>query len=185
MRCCTSFSFVGALALILSAGAVRAENASAYDSWAKLKPGSSVTVKTISEASGQKTEMEMTYVLDSVTPEKAVVDVKTSMVVAGNKMDLPARKQDIPKVAAGGAAPTPAPSTPTPDIKQSEDTVKIGDKSYNCHVVEATSDNSGMKTTSKTWTCPEVPNMMVKMEASTTGTIASKTSMTVTKIDLK
>ncbi|HET6251791.1 MAG TPA: hypothetical protein VFE47_29165 [Tepidisphaeraceae bacterium] len=187
MRYCNVRSIVGALALVLSAGMAQAANSPVYDSWAKLKPGSSVTVHTVSEAAGQKSEMEMTYVLDEVQAEKVVIEVKTSML-APAKMELPARKQDIPRGTAATpttpAAPS-APATPTPNVKQSEESVTIAGKAFKCKVTEATNDQSGMKTASKTWTCPEMPNMLVKMEASTTGTVASKATMQVTKVDLK
>jgi hypothetical protein len=186
MRFFKTGSIVGVMALCLSAGFALAGNSPAYDSWAKLKPGSSVTLKTTAEAAGQKSETETTYVLDEVTADKAVVEVKMSMVASGNKIDLPGRKMDIPKgTTTATPAPKPANPTPTPNVKTSEETVTISGKPYKCQVTEVTNDANGTKSTSKTWMSDEVPNLLVKSESSTTGAVSAKAVMEVTKIEVK
>ena len=149
-----------------------------------MKPGSSVTLKSNTEAAGQKTESHLTFTLKEVTPDKAVIEMKNSMVIQGNKMDMPAQTIEIPKGSAG-ATPPPTPNAPTPGVSQTTETVKIGDKEYKCSVTEVNTESNGMKIKSKTWTCPEVPNLLVKMESGTEGTMVSKTMMEVEKVELK
>ena len=176
-------SFVASCALLLSAGVARADMTSPYESWAKVKPGSSVTIKSLTEAAGQKSESHLTYTLKEVTPDKAVIELKTSMVIQGNKMDLPATTMNIPKGSGGSVGQTKP--IDTPNAKTSEETVKIGGKEYKCMVTEVNTDANGMKVKSKSWLSSDVPNLLVKTDTSTEGTVASKTSMEVESVDLK
>ena len=117
-------------------------------------------------------ETETTYVLSEVTADKVVVEVKMTMI-APAKMEMPARKQDIPKgINATTQVPRRSPSTPatpTPNVKQSEEKVTLGGKTYTCQVTETNTEANGMKIAAKTWTCADVPNTLVKSESSTTG----------------
>ena len=121
MRCFNIGSIVAALALFLSAGLTHAAEknpSAAYDSWAKLKPGSSVTTKMTTDSKGRTIEMEMTYTLSDVQPEKVILDVKQSMSVAGRNMDMPGADDGSAQVrrSDGRARPVPAavPGSPTP-----------------------------------------------------------------------
>ncbi|MFT3788549.1 MAG: hypothetical protein QM770_20650 [Tepidisphaeraceae bacterium] len=156
-----------------------------YDSWAKHKPGTSVTLKSATEASGMKTDSEQVYTLKEVTPEKVVIELKSSMIVMGNKTDTPAVTMEIPSggeaapaanatVAAGGAT-----------VKTSEETVSVAGKEYKATVTETTMDANGMKSSTKTWTSNDVPNLTLKSVVKTEGAMASSTTTELSAIDLK
>jgi hypothetical protein len=160
-----------------------------YDSWAKVKVGASVTTVRHIESRGQKIDMNMVYTLAEITPDKVVLDVKQTMNVAGRSMDMPGSKQEIQKsgvVTGGPTGPGPkSPQQPDTDAKVSEETLKIGDKEYKCHVIEGTSTSNGSKATVKTWMCPEVPGLLVKQEMTSDASGGAKMSSEVTKIELK
>src|SRR5438046_402371 len=98
----------------LICSAVRAEDNPAYTTWAKYKPGTSVTIAMSSDMAGQTSKSETKSTLAEVTPDKVVIEVATSMEAGGQKMDMPAQKMDIPKKmeiapATPDATPAPAP----------------------------------------------------------------------------
>ena len=169
---------------VTSAGALAANPV--YDSWAKHKPGTSVTAATASEASGMKNDIETVTTLKEVTPEKVVVEMKMSMSVMGNKTEMPAQTMEIPAAASATATPgNPAGQAPAADSKTSEEKVTVAGKEYAATCTQSKSDQNGMKSETKVWTSPEVPGMTLKMETTTTGQMASTTKMQVTKIELK
>ena len=158
----------------------------AYDSWASHKPGTSVTMTSTSEVSGMKTESEMVYTLKEVTPEKAVIELKTTTTAMGQKMEGPATTMEIP--SAGAAAPTEpvkAAGAEGAAAQTSEETVKIAGKEYKATCTTTKSEANGAKTEAKTWTSPEIPGTLLKMESTSTGQMAMSTKMEVTKVELK
>jgi len=177
----TALAAVAVCAFSLVARAEMIDNPT-YKAWAAQKVGTSVKMRMLSEAAGNKTKMETTTTLTELTPDKAVVEAKTTMEVSGQKMDLPAQKQEIPaKIDNAGKGTT----GPKPDVKESEETVDVGGKSYKCKVTESTSEAGGNKTTAKVWMCPEVPGGMVKMVSNTDGQIKSTTTMELVEVAAK
>jgi hypothetical protein len=171
-----------------AAAAVAGEANPAYTSWASQKPGTSVTMKNATEMMGQKTEMEMVSTLKEVTADKAVVEVKTSMTMMGNKTDMPAQTQDIPAKAPDGQPTDPieAAKKAGAEVKDlGEETVSIAGGSYKCKVMETKMDQQGMKVASKIWTSTDMPGMLVKLESKTEGQMASTSVMEVTAVDKK
>lgn len=158
-----------------------------YDSWASHKPGTSVTLNSTSEVSGMKTESEIVYTLKEVTPEKAVIEVKTTTNAMGQKIESPATTMDIPSAGAGAAQnPTNAQAGAAgADVKTSEETVKVAGKEYKATCTVSKSDANGAKTEAKTWTSPEIPGTILKMESTSSGQMAMSTKMEVTKVELK
>ena len=151
-----------------------------YESWAKCKPGAMSKVESQSEVMGQTTKMTITTTLVEVTPEKATVEMKTSMEMMGQKMEQPATKQEIPakapdmkdmKMPAGvDPAKMPKPTT-------GKETITVGGKSYDCTTTEINTEMSGIKVHSKTWSTPDVPGSLVKMTSNTEGATPTKTTM--------
>ncbi|HEY1921924.1 MAG TPA: hypothetical protein VGG44_04095 [Tepidisphaeraceae bacterium] len=151
----------------------------AYEAWAKYKVGTWVEYQTDSEAAGSKNAIVTTQTLKALTPDKATVEIKSSMVVAGNKMDMPPQTQDIEakiKRPAAAAATSDAPKT-----EQGTEDVKVDDKTYSCKWTQVSMEQNGMKTDAKTWTCDDVPGSVVKIESETTGAMTSTTKMALTK----
>jgi hypothetical protein len=153
-----------------------------YDSWAKHKPGTCVTMAGTTEAAGMKTEMEQVYTLKAVTPEKVTVEIKSAMTMMGNKNEMPAQSMDIPATAPEMKAPE---GQKPPEAKTSQEKVTVAGKEYDATCTTIQSDANGMKTTAMTWASPEIPGMTLKMEAKTEGAVASTTKMEVTKVETK
>ena len=156
----------------------------AYESWAKTKAGSVVKYSQASEAMGSKSSGEMTQTLTEITPDAAKVEVKMTMTVAGNKMDMPASTLTIAAKIAKPASDAAAKMPKVEEAKDKED-VKVGDKTYSCKVSTVTSESNGMKTSAKTWTCTDVPGGLVKTQTSTTGAMTATSMMTLTSFEAK
>lgn len=175
---------VVALFAIALAFGVRAEDQNPiYKSWASHKPGTTVKMKRDSEVNGTKASTEVTQTLKEVTPEKVVVEIKNTSDVDGHKVDTTAIPTDIP--AKGPSLKTNAKAVATPDVKKSEETVKVGDKSYKCKVLEVVTKTGGLTASSKTWTCDEVPGTLVKSEIKTEGQFATTSKSELTEVTLK
>jgi hypothetical protein len=181
---------VGAFAFsMMLAGAARAENNPAYESWAKHKPGTMVKIKTVSDAAGNKTEIEQTMTLKDVNPERVVIEVATSMSMMGQKMDQPAQTMEIKANEPAPASMTGKDTTdqPKPDMttKEGEETVTVAGKSVKCKVTETTMKQGDMTVHTKVWMSPEIPGMLVKMENKTEGSVASMTTTEIVALELK
>jgi hypothetical protein len=174
-------TFLAVAAIVLSTVAVadaQMDNPE-YKSWSGFKAGAWVKFKMVSEASGVKTEIEQTVKLVELTNAKAVVE--TGMVMAGNK--IPAQKREIPaKITIEATKDAKAPK----DVKVSkpaegDQEIDVGGKKVKAHWVESTTETGGYKTLAKIWQAKGVPGGTVKMEATTTGAVTSKTLMVATE----
>lgn len=157
-----------------------------YQGWSKFKAGTTVTYVQTIEAMGQKQEMKITMTLLSISPEKATVETKAAMSAAGAPQP-PAQKIDIAaKVNKSEAQDVgqPAPNIKA-ETKQGEEKVEAAGKSYDCKWTEVTSTQQGMNVVAKTWLSDEVPGKLVKLEASTTGAMASTTKMSLASVEKK
>jgi hypothetical protein len=180
---------LGMTALLVASGTAVAQNNPAYESWAKHKPGTMIRTRMVSEAAGNKTQIETTQTLKEVTPEKVVLETKSSMEMMGQKMDQPAQPLEIP-AKAGAAAPgmTPTaeqPKQPDMEVKESEETVTVAGKSVKAKVVEMKGKQAGMDMWTKTWTSNDVPGTLVKMESKTGGEMASSSTLELVEMELK
>jgi hypothetical protein len=57
----------------------------------------------------------------------------------------------------------------------------VGGKKVKAHWGESTTETGGTKTVAKVWQAKAVPGGTVKMEAKTTGTVTTNTSMVATE----
>jgi hypothetical protein len=184
------FGWMGfCLAVVALTGLARADDDMidnpAYQAWAKFKQGTSVTYSTDSTAMGNTTSSTTTSKLTDLTPDKATVQVTTSMNVGGNKMDMPAQTQDIPaKIKkpsdTGGDQTTDKPKTET----GSEDVTAAGN-TYSCKKTTVTLDQNGMTIKVTTWTCDKVPSGVVKTDTETSGSVTASVKMALTAVDVK
>ena len=185
-----SFALIAVCLMIGATGVARAEEQVAnpqYDAWAKHKPGTVVKYAQSTETMGQKHEGEITMTLVSITPEKATVETKVSMMSQGKLQEMPAQKMDFPaKVNKSEAKETGQPAANIQaEMKQGEEKVEVAGKTYECKWTEVTSAQNGMNIVAKTWLSDAVPGKLVKMEATTTGAMASSTKMTLASMETK
>ncbi|MGD0461058.1 MAG: hypothetical protein ABSB74_01085 [Tepidisphaeraceae bacterium] len=155
----------------------------AYQSWAKYKPGTWVKYQTDSEAMGSKNTIITTQTLKDLTPDKATVEILSSMSVSGNKMDMPPQLQEI--TAKIKRPPAPPANSEAPKTEQGTEDLKVGDKTYSCKWTKVTNEQNGMKITAKTWTCDDVPGLVVKMESSTSGSMTATNTMALVECEIK
>lgn len=173
--------------LALAAPAVRAADVEnpEYKNWSAYKAGTTVKLHMVIDAAGAKTEMDQTTKLVELTKDKAVIEDTRVMNVAGQTINMPAQKREVPvKVADAGAA-KPDAKDPKAEAKTTEETVEAGGKKYKCKVVETTTDMPGGqgKANAKIWTSTEVPGAVVKMVTTTTGAVKSESTMTLVSFD--
>jgi hypothetical protein len=147
----------------------------AYKLWASFKVGAMVKTEMNTVAGDMKTQMEQTQTLKDVTPEKAVVEVKMAMTVAGNKTEMPASAMEIPaKIEKGKIA-----TKPDVEVKEGSEEIEVAGKKMQCKWTETKMKQGDMTITSKVWTAPEIPGSMAKMESKTEGEVKRETSMKV------
>jgi len=132
--------------------------------WGSFKKGSFTKMKSVTEMSGNKTELTMTYTLKDLTPDEAIVE--TEMVMANmapqkNQQKIPLKAPEAKHTADG-----PKPKTGTEEIE-------VAGKKMKCQWSETETDAGGAKTVTKVYTCEEVPGFTVK-------TVTKNPSMTST-----
>jgi len=171
-----------ALTLILSIAAARADDTMvdnpAYQSWVKYKPGTLVKYSIESNSMGNVSTIVMMEVLKDVTPDNATVDLSMTMVVSGNKMDLPPTKREIP-AKIKKADPAATQTADVPKIETARENIEAAGKTYSCTRTTTSSDASGLITESVVWTCDDVPGTMVKSDAKSTGPNLSISSKSI------
>jgi len=146
-----------------------------YVSWARLKPGTSVTVEQTFElpaAPGGAHVLVVTTKLLKVTPEKVVVE-NTSTSKAGDskeEVEIPAKVQAGQELMAG-FGPTKDLQPVVKNIKTGKQSLDVGGNKVETTTHEftiETTDTPAMAGTVKTWTSPEVPGNLVKVELTIT-----------------
>jgi hypothetical protein len=172
------------LAVLAFAPLSRAEEIDnpSFKSWAKHKVGTTVTMKTVSDVAGQKTEAVMTSKLVELTADKAVVEMTVTTKVAGMEFTTPATKMENPKkIKVEGKKPEAA-GKPEGVVKEGEETVKVGGKEYKAKFYETKTKTPSGDVEGKIWMSDEVPGGMLKMESKLSGAVAGTTTMEVTEI---
>jgi hypothetical protein len=181
-RIASTISGIAAAAVLLTAGLAQAEKVKnpEYENWAKFKAGAMSKTETNTEAMGNKTKITSVTKLVEINAEKALIESTVTMEVAGQKMEQPVMKREVPATMEKPAEQTPPTSvapTVKPNIKEGEETVTVAGKELKCKTTESTSESNGMKVQTKTWTSADVPGQIVKTETKTTGAMESSTTM--------
>lgn len=174
MKCFLSVVLTGLAAM---ASAEQIDNPQ-YPEWAKFKVGSSVTMKSTTDMGEYKTETELTTKLISLTAEKAVVETTGTTVTNGNKGEMPPQTMEITAKMDKPEMPEeadPAAEGPKPTITEGVEDVTVGSQTLRCKWTETILESAGNKTVSKSWTCDQVPGMVVKSET----TMEGETKMTM------
>jgi len=155
----------------------------AYKQWSAFKVGTmvkqaSTTVMTVADKE-MTTKTTITTTLKELTPEKAVIEMVIEMDMNGQKTAMPAQSTTIPAKVAKDAATQPAapPGVKVTEKGKGDEEIEVGGKKYKCHWVEMEMTSDQFSTTSKTWTCADVPGGTVKMVSETTKPMKSKTTM--------
>lgn len=174
-------TFCSLAVLALAVSVARAEDIAnpEFGSWAKHKKGTSITMKTVTSTGGMNIEILTTTTLLEVGADKITVETATVTKLNGMEFKAPGVKREIGKtvnVPKGAAKLDPA-GKPPGTVEDGTETVKVGGTEIKAKWFKAKLDVAGTKTESKTWMSDDVPGLMVKMEATTTGAAASTIKM--------
>jgi hypothetical protein len=143
-----------------------------YQHWAKFKVGSFSTLKSTMSTGG---ETEMTQTLKELTPQKAVVEMKNVMVMAGKKTEIPPQLITHPaKIEKGKASDTHMPAG-SAKVASGEETITVKSKGITCKWVKSEISQNSMKTTTTAWINDDIPGTLVKSDSKTEGTVKMST----------
>ena len=158
-----------------------------YVSWSNHQPGTAVSMKMVTNMAGQTMNMDITQTLKEVSDEKAVVEVKTSMDMMGQKQDMPPQSVNIAaKVTKAEADKANLPQGADGEAKEiGNETVTVAGKDYDCKVTEFAGEQQGMKTKGKVWRCDQVPGGVVKVDMTMEGAQAGDMKMELVSVDTK
>ncbi|HEY9069046.1 MAG TPA: hypothetical protein VIV61_02260 [Candidatus Ozemobacteraceae bacterium] len=172
------FAFVlMALLTVSTAFAADLVDNPSYAVWSKFKIGAELKYKQVSEVANMKTESEITYKLVELTPEKLVVEMGGSSMVAGNKMELPPTRMDhAAKIENAKVDPKMAEMIKA-DAKAGEEQVTVPAGTFKCRVIESKMTQQGAEVSTKVWASDEVPGGLVKMVTLMTAPMKSETTM--------
>lgn len=175
------FALVPCLALALAGAAVADElDNPTYTNWAQFKPGAMVEYKSVSDVAGNKTETIIVYTLKEVTAEKAVVEMKTTMMMAGQKFEQPPMPLEHPAKVQN--QPQPEGEQMKVEQKEGSESIDAAGQKWDCKWYETTSDQNGMKTTSRTWTNDDVPGTLVKSVTNVDGAMKMTTETVLVSV---
>jgi hypothetical protein len=181
-------SVLSAVLLALAAGPAAAQEMienGEFTSWNKFKKGTSITTKVSSTAGGMASEATMTVTLVDVGADKLVLETTGVTKAMGMEFKQPAVKRDVPRTVAlpKGAPKPPAPgSKPEGTYEEGTETLKVAGTEVKTKWYKVKAEMGGIKSDAKMWVSEDMPGMMVKVEATTTGTVASETKMEVVEV---
>jgi len=176
LLCCLVFSLL--CGLIPVAAGEMIDNPM-YRHWAKFKPGSFSTLKGSIQSGAMNSESEMTQTLKELTPQKAVVEMKNAMIIAGKRTETPPQLVTHPakiEKMKTTADPTQVPAGGV-KIASGEDTITVKSKGVRAKWVKYEMTQSGTKMQVTTWINEDIPGTLVKSENITTAPTKMKNTM--------
>ncbi len=137
-----------------------------YQDWSKYKPGTYIKMTSSSQVNGQQMQTAITTTLKELTPEKAVLETRSAVAIAGmppqeqkNTVTEPAK---IGKSEVKPASPAQAPNSKI--LGKGSETLKVGGKTYKCDWVESEVEQNGVKAVVKCWTCDDILDKVVRID---------------------
>jgi hypothetical protein len=182
----TCLASVAVLALAVTTASAEDFPNPEFASWSKFKKGTSVTLKTTATAGGVASEVLMTTTLLETGADKLVVE--TATVTKVNNMEFKASaKRDVMKTiklpdGVKKDAKDAKVEKPMGTFEEGTETLKIGGTEIKTKWYKSKAEIAGNKTESKTWMSDDVPGGLVKLESTTTGTVASSMKMELTEL---
>jgi hypothetical protein len=156
-----------------------------FANWSKFKKGTSVTLKSVSTFNNMSTEASITSTLVEVGAEKLVIEMTSAVKSAGMEFKGEPMKRDVtktitlPKVLSKEDF---AKGKPPGTYEEGTETLKVAGMDVKTKWYKYKADTDGTKTEAKRWMSDDVPGMMVKSEMTTSGAIATTTTMEVTEL---
>ncbi len=176
LLCCLAFSLLLGFIPVMAGEMI---DNPMYKHWAKFKPGSFSTLKGSMQSSGMNSESEMTQTLKELTPQKAVVEMKNAMIVAGKRTENPPQLVTHPaklEKTKSTADPTHVPKGGV-KIASGEDTIMVKSKGVKAKWVKYEITQSGTKMQVTTWINEDIPGTLVKSDNLTSAPVKMSNSM--------
>jgi hypothetical protein len=174
--------------LLLTGGLVTAQEMlpnQEFTDWSKFKKGTSVTLKTTSDAGGMKSEVVLTTTVVETGADKLVLETTSTTKVNGMEFKAPAVKRDVPKTVPlppGIKKEDFTATKPPGTYEEGAETVKIAGAVYKSKWYKSKFEMDKTKVESKMWLSEDVPGRLVKGETTVTGPVNVTTKMEVTEI---
>jgi hypothetical protein len=164
----TAITLVAGSVFVSPAWAAEKVASPAYESWARFKPGTTVTLKQSMRMAAMSMDSEMHHELKEVTPDKVTIQSWTIANMMGMKRESPRQTITLPAMVDKGSEEMPAGYNGKVEVVGDEK-VTVGGKEYDCKVVHFSGTQEGMKSDGKIWASDSVPGRTVKMEMKVTG----------------
>ena len=155
-----------AAALLAAPGRADSIENPTFSSWAKMKKGTVVTLKQSSEFAGQKTESTSISTLVELTADVATIELVNVIKVGDMEIKTPPTKVEVKKMSEL------PPGKKKEDYAKPEGLVDQGTEAITVDGVEYKTKWQSIKLKtgdtdieSKSWTCDDVPGLIVKMES--------------------
>jgi hypothetical protein len=182
------FAFAVAVVVVVSGSSQAQETIDnpEFTSWSKFKAGTSVTLKSTTEAMNVKSESTIVTKLVEVGADKLVVEMTVVSSINGMEFKAPPMKRDVPKqIVLPKGTPKPDPKDPKPKFdgktEEGTETLKIAGGEYKAKWYKTSFEAAGNKIESKNWTSDEIPGGLLKSETTTSGANAATIKIEVTE----
>lgn len=144
-----------------------------YQHWAKFKPGSYATLRTVSEAFGRKNETVVTVTLKQVSAESVLV-MKRTLVSSGDRSvpRKPVLEEHLAKI-------TPAElkkQGPQGKLAEGDEEIEIAGKKFKTHWVRTKTELDPITVETQRWLCEDVPGRVVKVVSKAKGPIQAESA---------
>lgn len=161
---------IAAVVAVAVASAVPADDKSnpEFASWAKFKPGTSITLKTASRLGELGKDATVTMTLVEVGADKLVTEIAFAGKLYGIEFAAESVKRDVPKVVAGGGKKDADPRRPDGTFEEGTETLTIAGNKIKATWYKFKSEADGAKTEGTVWVSDDVPVPVVKQTITTT-----------------
>jgi hypothetical protein len=154
----------------------------AFANWAKFPKGTAATLRSVTEAGGNKTEATVVYTLVELTADKAVVEAVTTTKVGGMEIKTPAVKMEHPKSLNVPDVPAPKDVPATPKASVTDETVTVAGTAYKTKRTTIKTTAGPTTVESESWTSADAPGLVVKSVTKATGQFNTTTTLELVEV---
>jgi len=132
------------------------------------------------------TETKVITKLVEAGQDKLVLETVTSLKANGMEFEVTPQKREVPKTITlpeGLSKADAAKGRPQGTFEEGTEKIKIAGKEVKTQWYRFKTEANGFTTESKMWKSDEVPGLLVKLEATTTGAVNSSTKMEVVEFN--
>jgi hypothetical protein len=174
----------GALAVFAAAATAEEVDHPAYLSWARLPMGTSVTLRSVTEAKGNTITTTTTTTLKQLDPDKAVLEIhKVSDATGKRVVSAPETYEQRRKFPLFPGVKKEDIGKPLKALDQGEESLNLAGKEYKAVWFDTkTRGDGGLTWHTRTWMSDDIPGRLLK---SITRIPQASTTITVELTELK